>query len=110
MPFLLEGSISYIPTRLPSNEEMKINQGNYLLLTPNTPEWNPHTKIYSEQEYGMMDYNGNIKQNTHRKNYIYQNVSSITNKEQNLRNYININDNREDPIACPNHLISSIKY
>ena len=48
IPFLLEGIISYIPTRLPTKNEMKLQEGNYLILTPNTPEWNPHTSIYSE--------------------------------------------------------------
>ena len=30
-------------------------------MMPNTPHWDPHTDIYKEQEYGMMDYNGNVK-------------------------------------------------
>ena len=55
IPFLLEGIISYIPTRIPTLEELKINEGRYLLMTPNQPEWDPHTNIYSEQEYNMTD-------------------------------------------------------
>ena len=32
IPFLLEGIISYIPTRIPTLAEMKANEGSYLLL------------------------------------------------------------------------------
>ena len=62
IPFQLEGIILYIPTRIPSTDELDKQSGSYLLLTPNMPKWNPHTSIYKDQEFGMMDYNGNIKQ------------------------------------------------
>ena len=61
IPFLLEGIISYVPTRLPTQKELKDEEGNYLLLTPNMPTWNPHTSIYRDQEFEMTDYNGNVK-------------------------------------------------
>ena len=50
IPFLLDGIISYIPTRKPSTSELKANEGNYLLLTPNTPSWDPHSDVYQDQE------------------------------------------------------------
>ena len=62
IPLLIEGIISYIPTRKPSLEEYNERAGDYLLLTPNLPDWNPHSDVYKDQEYGMLDYNGNIKQ------------------------------------------------
>ena len=105
IPFLLEGIISYIPTRIPTKEELSKNEGNYLLLTPNTPEWNPHTNIYSEQEYGMVDYNGNIKNNMENNKFVERSIFSTRNEE--TINEI-IFDSREDPIACSHHLVSSV--
>ena len=61
IPFSLEGIISYIPTRIPTQKEMKDHEGRYLPITPNTPEWNPHTDLYKDQEYAMTDYKGNVK-------------------------------------------------
>ena len=62
IPLLIEGIISYIPTRKPSLEEYNERAGDYLLLTLNLPDWNSHSDVYKDQEYGMLDYNGNIKQ------------------------------------------------
>ena len=59
--FQLEGIISYLPTRIPTKQELEEQSGSYLLLIPNMPKWNPHTEIYRDQEFGMMDYNGNIE-------------------------------------------------
>ena len=61
IPFQIEGIISYIPTRKPTKSELAAFEGNYLMLTPNLPTWDPHTTIYRNQEYSMTDYNGNIK-------------------------------------------------
>ena len=44
-------------------DELKAEEGNYLLLTPNLPSWDPHTNLYQNQEYEMTDYNGNIMPN-----------------------------------------------
>ena len=40
---------------------MTEKEGEYLIMTPNMPNWDPHTDIYKDQEYAMMDYNGNVK-------------------------------------------------
>ena len=32
-----------------------------MALTPNTPTWNPHTEVYRDQEYSMMNYRGEVK-------------------------------------------------
>ena len=37
LPLQLEGKISYIPTRRPLKVELKESEGEYMLLTPNTP-------------------------------------------------------------------------
>ena len=35
IPFQLEGIISYIPTRIPTTDELKLLEGEYLMMTPN---------------------------------------------------------------------------
>ena len=50
IPFLLEGIISYIPSRKPTTKELEDNDGDYLLLTPNLPEWDPHTDDYKTRK------------------------------------------------------------
>ena len=59
--FHIEGIISYLPTRIPSNKELKEEEGGYLLLTPNQPIWDPHTDVYRDQESSMIDYKGHLK-------------------------------------------------
>ena len=61
IPFQLEGIISYIPTRAPTDDELANEEGHYLLLTPNLPVWNPHTPDYKDQEHAMLDYNGHVR-------------------------------------------------
>ena len=43
--FQLEGIILYIPTRCPTKAELEQKEGEYLLLTPNVPTWDP-TQLY----------------------------------------------------------------
>ena len=61
IPMTIEGIISYIPTRTPTKDELERYSGEYLLLTPNLSDWNPHTHEYRDQEYVILDYNGYIK-------------------------------------------------
>ena len=49
LPFQLEGTILYLPNRKPLKVELKEYEGGYMLLTPNTPEWDPHATMYREQ-------------------------------------------------------------
>ena len=60
-PFQIEGIVSYLPTRKPDDEEIEKYRGAYLLLTPNSSTWNPHSSTYRDQEHGMLDYRGEIK-------------------------------------------------
>ena len=48
-PFLLEGTISYIPTWRPTKDELRVHEGQYLSITPNSSEWSPRSSIYSQQ-------------------------------------------------------------
>ena len=64
----LEGIISYISTRAPTDAKLIEHEGNYLLLTPNLPTWDPHTgSDYRDQEHAMVDYNGHVKEHTRQK-------------------------------------------
>lgn len=58
----LEGIVSYFPSRRPTVDELKEAEGHFILMTPNQPIWDPHTDVYKDQEYGMTDYSGNLKQ------------------------------------------------
>ena len=61
MPFNLRGIISYLPTRLPTSEEVREHRGKRTIhLTPNSPDWNPNVAIYKDQESSMLDYNGDL--------------------------------------------------
>ena len=48
MPLFLKGTTRYIPTRKPTVEEFKTCQ--YIDLTPNTSDWNPHDMHSADQE------------------------------------------------------------
>ena len=49
LPLLIEGIISYISTMKPSRRELDGGEGDYLLLTPNLPEWDTYTTCYRDQ-------------------------------------------------------------
>ena len=57
----LEGIISYLPTRCPSPEELEQYSGEYLQLTPNTPDWDPSNTSFQHQEESMVDFDGNLR-------------------------------------------------
>ena len=57
-PLSLKGISSYILNRKPTVEESKTYQ--YIDLTPNTSDWNPHDMNYADQESCMIDYKGEL--------------------------------------------------
>lgn len=59
IPMQLFGIISYIPTRAPTSGEW--NNNVRMNLTPASNEWDPHDDTYANQEHGMLDYNGKIR-------------------------------------------------
>ena len=61
LPLKLHGIISYLPVRMPSNEEL--NETEHVLeLTPMANNWDPHNEEYSIQEDAMTDFSGEIKE------------------------------------------------
>lgn len=68
LPLFLNGTTSYLPTRMPTKEECL--ELDVLELTPQTDNWDPHSTSYQEQEESMLDYNGNLREERHEKRYV----------------------------------------
>lgn len=62
IPFDLHGITSYFPTRRPTEEEVARfkEDGDYLELTAETPDWDPHSMHFSELESSMVDRSGGL--------------------------------------------------
>ena len=73
IPLMLEGTISYVPTREATRDELESLP--ILNLTPNTSTWDPHNAAYRDQEDNMLDYNGNIRPSS-TPSYIVSKMSS----------------------------------
>ena len=58
IPLQLYGTISYFPSRIPSQDELK-DCASYD-LTPNSPTWNPHEESYASQEHRMLNHRGEV--------------------------------------------------
>lgn len=82
----------------PREEEVKVREENYFLLTPKLPSWNPYTKDFRDQEYGMVDYNGNIKNSK---------SSPMSDKEKRIME-ASIEQMFDDKIYDPIHFIIKI--
>ena len=59
IPFSLQGTTSYFPTRKPTVEEYEKAERIYE-LTYESPEWDPHSKLFSDQEEAMTDHRGQV--------------------------------------------------
>ena len=58
IPLQLYGTISYPLTTVPTEKELvELNKYN---LTPDSPEWNPHTEVYGNQEHSMLNFQGQL--------------------------------------------------
>ena len=66
IPLGLSCTISYIPVRTPTNDELE-EPIDMLDLRPNIPTWDPHNPIYSEQEESMLKDDGTVKDPPRRK-------------------------------------------
>ena len=61
IPLSLHGVTSYFPTRKPTRDEYEKSELDYCLeLTSESPEWEPSTTRFQEQEDAMLDPNGNL--------------------------------------------------
>ena len=87
--FELKGIISYISTRCPTKEEIDTNEGEYLLLAPNLPTWDPHTVLYKDQEYNMTHYNGHVKYGPSKRRMLeHDSVAGLTSRHSDIDHFI----------------------
>ena len=77
IPLQLEGIISYISTRIPTRNELADHEGQYLLMTPNVSDWDPHTTTFRDQEYNMTDYNGNVREEKKKGNLMVHEIMEL---------------------------------
>ena len=80
IPLELRNTISYIPSRIPTQDELQVMNTpdiKLLLLTPDSPSWNPHNSNYTDQEKAMTDSFGNILQRKEKSFLISDVVSKI---------------------------------
>ena len=55
----IKGNIPYFPTRRPTPREY--NECRHLELTAETPDWNPHSWLFDENENAMTNEDGYVK-------------------------------------------------
>jgi hypothetical protein len=62
IPLALKGVISYFPSSKPTREEYESTDLSLCLeLTYESPEWDPSSPMFGEQEAAMLDSNGNLR-------------------------------------------------
>ena len=105
IPLQLEGIISYLPTRLPSQDEINDSTLPTLHFTPLFDEWDPHTSTYSEQELAMTNFRGDVKEPPARKFLI----SSIINRSLDPDAFCYDITSRASEVGFSSHNIYSIK-
>ena len=62
IPMSIHNIFSYIPTRLPSPQDIEDLADKQLELTPQLPRWDPQTDYYQQHEADMVNYRGQIKE------------------------------------------------
>ena len=79
----LDGIFSYFPTSKPSAQDLEECE-NVLSLTPSGP-WDPHTKVYAQNERNMTDHEGNMIEEKHRVQILLSDIQedvSLNNEHQ----------------------------
>ena len=64
VPLSLMGTFSYFVTRKPVEADLEGSEMVY--LTPDSPQWNPHSDIYARNEETFLDWQGNLIDRKHR--------------------------------------------
>lgn len=64
IPLALWGIFSYFPTRKPVEDDNELS--DTLLITPDSPDWNPHSDVFARNEESFLDWRGDIVQPRHR--------------------------------------------
>ena len=59
----LKGVVSYFPVSKPTKEEYESSSHeNRIVLTYDSPVWDPHTTRFGKAEEAMLDYQGNLQE------------------------------------------------
>jgi hypothetical protein len=66
IPLQLNGIFSYFHSHLPSIQELQ--DCDKYFITPNLNEWNPHCQSFEKNEWSMLDYEGEISDESQRCN------------------------------------------
>ena len=97
-----------MPTRRPTQKEL--SELDSIKLTPNVTEWNPHDDSYSQQEYSMLNYRGEIKfpedKNAPRRFIVTSMITNMTDPIAFDRSISELVDDRNET----EHTISSIRH
>jgi hypothetical protein len=64
IPLALWGIFSYFPSRMPT--ETELDECDKIIITPDGPEWNPHSDVYARNEENYLDWQGHIVEPNHR--------------------------------------------
>jgi hypothetical protein len=76
LPLSLIGTTSFLHTRKPTTYEY--DNEEHLILTNESPEWNPHSVDYAAQEENMVDDYGMTRENRQQENRTICNLTSIS--------------------------------
>ena len=105
IPLQLQGIISYLPTRLPTQHEIDDPTLPILQFTPLFDEWDPHTSTYSAQEEAMTNFRGEVKEPVTKK-FI---ISSLIQRSLDPDVFCYDITSRASELGCSSHTIYSIK-
>ena len=75
IPLSLWGIFSYFPTRKPTSEDLH-DGDDYILLTPDGPDWNPHSDVYARNEELFIDWRGELIEPRDRKRVLIDDIDT----------------------------------
>ena len=65
IPLPLWGVFLYFPSRKPTSDELEAC--DKVILTPDSPAWDPHSDVFSRNEENHLDWEGNVVKRKFRK-------------------------------------------
>lgn len=96
IPMSIHNIFSYVPTRMPSTQDVEDLKDKQLELTPQLPKWDPQTSYYQQREADMVNYRGDIREETI--------ASTSTNHDNEIRYISEVLDKTLDPVLLANEL------
>lgn len=99
IPMSIHNIFSYIPTRMPSTQDVEDLMDKQLELTPQLPQWDPQSDYYQQREADMVNYRGGLREV--KTNTI---ASTSTDDDNEIRFVSEVLDKTLDPILLANEL------